>query len=382
MSPEPACIELASPERVDVERSLSGADAGLVLRFSGDLGADDARAVYDTLRGAAGDGVAVVRVELSAVENLDTVAAAALKEGSEALQTRGTRVVWSRLGERQRSALDLVAVPAPATPEPGSSARERGQGKRLAALFDLAELMVDTWTTWVKIPLRREKARLGEIADQAVRLGVDAFPVVALLSFLTGLILAFQAAFQLRRFGAEPLVAEIVGLGMSREFGALMTAIILSGRSGAALAAELGTMAIREEIDALRTMGINPISFLVVPRVVALGLLQPILTIWATGIGIAGGLLTTQVLGLPTPAIFARMQQSLKLNDFTLGVGKSVMFAGIIAFTGCYLGLRTRGGARSVGDSTTRCTVISILLVVLVDSIITTLWTNAGYGRR
>src|SRR5690606_9423934 len=177
--------------------------------------------------------------------------------------------------------------------------------------------------------------------------------------------------FQLRRFGAETLVAEIVGLGMAREFGALMTAIILSGRSGAAIAAELGTMTIREEVDALRTMGVSPISYLVVPRVVALGILQPVLTIWATAIGIIGGLLTTQIVGLPTQSIYARMRESLKLHDFSLGVGKSLLFAGIIAFTGCYLGLRTRGGARSVGDSTTRCVVTSIMLIVVVDSIIT-----------
>lgn len=376
---EPACIEIACSEAVELQRTRSGPDGELVLAFGGALGADEARALYDTLRAASGEVASVVRVDLGAVKNLDTVAAAALKEGSEAIEARGKRVVWSPLAEQQRSALELVSAPLPVAE---SSGRKGARGRRATALVELAELMVDTWAAWVKIPFGREKARLGEIADQSVRLGVDAFPVVALLSFLTGLILAFQAAFQLRRFGAEPLVAEIVGLGMAREFGALMTAIILSGRSGAALAAELGAMAIREEVDALRTMGINPVSFLVVPRVIALGLLQPILTIWATAIGIFGGLLTTRVLGLPTATIFSRMQESLKLNDFTLGVGKSVMFAGIIAFTGCYLGLRTRGGARSVGDSTTRCTVISILLVVIVDSIITTLWTNAGYGRR
>ena len=352
----------------------------MALSLGGDLGPDDARLLYDTVRGAGNGAAKEVRVDLGGVTSLDTVAAAALAEGAEALQTRGKHVSWSGLAERHRSTLELVSVPA--RPRAAIPSRRRdAEGRQAGAVFDLAELVVDTWATWVKVPLGREKARLGEVADQSVRLGVDALPVVVLLSFLTGVILAFQAAFQLRRFGAEPLVAEIVGLGMAREFGALMTAIILCGRSGASLAAELGTMAIREEIDALRTMGINPISFLVVPRVIALGVMQPLLTIWATAVGIFGGLMTTQIIGLPGSSIYARMQESLKLDDFTLGVGKSVMFAGIIAFTGCYLGLRTKGGARSVGSSTTRCTVASILLVVLVDSIITTLWTNAGYGR-
>jgi phospholipid/cholesterol/gamma-HCH transport system permease protein len=316
------------------------------------------------------------------VRNLESVAAAALSEGVAALERRGKSVRVLPSSERQRSALELVAVTEPAPSGPAESRRRRSSPLLLEPVLYLAELMVDTWAAWVKIPLARERLRLRATAEQAVRLGVDAFPVVALLSFLTGLIVAFQAAFQLRRFGAEPLVAEIVGLGMAREFGALMTAIILSGRSGAAIAAELGTMAIREEIDALRTMGINPVSFLVVPRVVALGLIQPILTIWATAVGILGGFVTTGIVGLPAPSIFARMQESLKFNDFSLGIGKSVLFAGIIAFTGCFLGLRTRGGARSVGVSTTRCVVTSIVLIVLVDSVITTLWTNAGYGQR
>jgi phospholipid/cholesterol/gamma-HCH transport system permease protein len=384
---------------VALELSRSVTEREVLLRLGGELGIDEARGVYRALRSSAREPGRSVRIDLSGVRSLDSVSAAALREGITLLEERGKSVALSSLNERSSYALDIVELRAAGADEPhdatlatsDATRSERAHApheparprqRRLPALVALAELMVDTWAAWLRMPLGREKVRLRAIAEQAVRLGVDALPVVALLSFLTGLILAFQAVFQLRRFGAETLVAEIVALGMAREFGALMTAIILSGRSGSAIAAELGTMAIRDEIDALRAMGISPVSFLVVPRVLALGVLQPVLTIWATAVGIGGGLLTTGVVGLPTPSIYARMQESLKFNDFALGVGKSVLFAGIIAFTGCHLGLRTHGGARSVGVSTTRCVVTSILLIVVVDSIITTLWTNAGYGRH
>jgi phospholipid/cholesterol/gamma-HCH transport system permease protein len=351
------------------------------VHFRGELTSAHAAAVFHTIEELAREReIAELRVNLAAVGRLDTPAAAALLEGIEIWGRSRRRAALSRLRGQHRSALDLVRVPRvePSPERETVPARLRPRVLRPAVV--LAELVVDTWTVWLKIPFGRERLRLSATADQAVRLGVDALPIVALLSFLTGLILAFQGAFQLRKFGAEPLVAEIVSLGMVREFGALMTAIILSGRSGAAITAELGTMAVREELDALRTMGISPVSFLVVPRILALMLVQPLLTLWAIAIGIGGGLLTTNVIGLPMAAMYARMSESLGLGDFALALGKSLLFSAIIAFTGCHLGLRTRGGARSVGESTTRCVVISILLIVIVDSVVTTLWTNAGHG--
>lgn len=163
----------------------------MALVFGGDLGPDDARRLYDTICSAATD----LRVDLGAVTSLDTVAAAALEEGAEALRAQGKRIHWFGLTERHRSTLELVSLPAPHA-HAAAASRPRDLEKRPArALLDLAELMGDTWATWVKVPLGRERARLAEVAEQSVRLGVDTLGVVVLLSFLTGVILAFQAAF-------------------------------------------------------------------------------------------------------------------------------------------------------------------------------------------
>jgi phospholipid/cholesterol/gamma-HCH transport system permease protein len=220
------------------------------------------------------------------------------------------------------------------------------------------------------------------IVEQSVHLGVRAVFIVGLLTFLTGLILAFQSAYQLERFGAAIYMAEIVSLGVVREFAPLMTAIILAGRNSSAIAAELGTMAVRDEIDALRTTGIDPISFLVLPRLWAITLVQPALTVLAMCFGLAGGLLVAWMLGLPTLAVFHRMRETLTPHDFMLGLFKSFLFAWIVGCTGCYMGLTTNGGASSVGRNTTRAVVVAIFLIVVVDSLVTTAWTLLGYGER
>ena len=173
-------------------------------------------------------------------------------------------------------------------------------------------------------------------------------------------------------------MADLVSLGMVREFGSLMTAIIVAGRSGAAMAAEIGTMAVREELDALRTMGISPVRYLVVPRLIAITLVQPVLTLLSMGVGIVAGLATAQTFGLSPLTVFHRMVDSLTYKDFWLGMSKSVLFAWVIGFTGCLMGLRTKGGAHNVGQSTTRAVVASVFFIIVVDSMVTTAWT-VGY---
>ncbi|MFW5741305.1 MAG: ABC transporter permease, partial [Myxococcota bacterium] len=227
----------------------------------------------------------------------------------------------------------------------------------------------------------REKARGGPIMEQAVIIGADAVFIVALLGTLMGVILAFQAAYQLRKFGSVPFMAEVVGLGMVREFGAVMTAIILAGRSGAAMAAELGTMRINDETAALETMGIDPVRYLVLPRVIAITLVCPLLTILASAVGIAGGIAIAPLVDVPAWVAYQRMADVLMPRDFVLAFIKSLLFAWIVGFTGCFLGLRTRGGAHAVGGNTTRAVVVSIVLIVVTDSIATTIWTlGAGDG--
>ena len=202
-----------------------------------------------------------------------------------------------------------------------------------------------------------------------VRVGADALPIVALIGFLTGVIMAFQAAQPMRQFGADIFVVDMVAIAMLRELGVLMTAIIFAGRSGAAFAAELGTMKVNEELDALRTMGLDPLRLLVVPMVVAGTLATPLLTVYANIIGVGGGLLVVMLLGHPWGAIQTQLAAAVQLNDILSGLLKSLAFGFAVSAIGCLRGLQTGSGAASVGNSTTRAVVSGIVLIVLLDGL-------------
>jgi phospholipid/cholesterol/gamma-HCH transport system permease protein len=201
------------------------------------------------------------------------------------------------------------------------------------------------------------------------RVGADALPIVALISFLLGLILAFQSAVPMKRFGAEIFVADLLGLSILRELGPLMTAILLAGRSGAAFAAEIGTMTVNQEVDALTTMGLDPVRFLVTPRIIAALLMTPLLTLFANLVALAGGALTMQTFSIPLVTFFKELDTAVDLTDFMAGWVKSFVFAFLIAAVGCLRGLQTSAGASAVGDSATRAVVSGIILLVIVDGI-------------
>lgn len=199
--------------------------------------------------------------------------------------------------------------------------------------------------------------------------GVDALPIVGLISFLLGLIMAFMSSFQLKQFGANIYVASLVSLTMVRELGPIMTAIIVAGRSGSAFAAEIGTMQISEEIDALFTMGFNPTRFLVVPKIIASVIVVPILTLFSDLFAILGGLVVgVFMLDLTSNAYIAQTIKTLTLFDVFWGLMKSGVFAVTITWIGCFRGFRARGGAASVGQATTSAVVSSIFLIILTDS--------------
>jgi len=201
------------------------------------------------------------------------------------------------------------------------------------------------------------------------RAGVDALPIVALISFLLGMILAFQSAVPMKRFGAEIFVADLIGLSMLRELGPLMTAILIAGRSGAAFAAEIGTMRVNQEVDALTTMGLDPVRFLVTPRIIAAVLMTPLLTIFSGLIGLVGGAVTMQSFGIPFKTFVTEVDSAVTLTDFLAGFVKSFVFATLIAGIGCLRGLQTGAGASAVGDSATRAVVSGIILLVVVDGL-------------
>ena len=228
-------------------------------------------------------------------------------------------------------------------------------------------------------PFRGKPLRLQRAISQAMQVGVRALPILSLITFFIGLILALQSAYELRKFGALTYVASAVAISMSRELGPLITAIVVIGRSGSAFAAEIGTMKVTEEIDALETMAIDPVHFLVTPKFLAMIVMLPCLTIWANSMGILGGSLfgVTQAGFVFTGYIRASVD-ALFLRDIITGLIKSVMFGITITAVGCHEGLSTGAGAEQVGRSTTRAVVASIFLVVLVDLVFTALFFFIG----
>lgn len=224
-------------------------------------------------------------------------------------------------------------------------------------------------------PFQGKPLRLQRAISQAMETGVRALPVLSLVTFFIGLILALQSAYELRKFGALNFVASAVAISMSRELGPLITAIVVIGRSGSAFAAEIGTMKVTEEIDALETMAISPIRFLVAPKFLAMMVMMPCLTIWANAMGILGGsLFGVAQAGFTFSRYIQTSIDALFLRDIATGLIKSVMFGITITAVGCLEGLMTGAGAEQVGRSTTRAVVMSIFLVVVVDLIFTVLF--------
>ena len=249
----------------------------------------------------------------------------------------------------------------------------------LAYIGSLAELGLKAAYYTFIAPFHGKPIRLQRAISQALDVGVRALPILSLITFFIGLILALQSAYELKKFGAITYVASAVAISMTRELGPLITAIVVIGRSGSAFAAEIGTMKVTEEIDALETMAINPIHFLVTPKFLAMIVMLPCLTIWANSMGIVGGALFGVAQADFT---FARYIQAsvdaLYLRDIVSGLVKSVMFGMTITAVGCHEGLATGAGPEQVGRSTTRAVVMSIFLVVVVDLIFTALFFFAG----
>ncbi len=209
--------------------------------------------------------------------------------------------------------------------------------------------------------------------------GSDALPIISLISVLVGLILAFVGAVQLRLFGAQIYVADLVGLGMAREMGAMMTAVIMAGRTGAAFAAQLGTMQVNEEIDALVTMGMSPIDYLVLPRTLALVLMMPLLCLYANLMGILGGVIVASgLLELPLKLYLVQTQAAVGLTDFLVGLVKSAVFGVIVAMAGCMRGMQCGRSAMAVGAAATSAVVTAIVHIIVADAVITVICDVLG----
>ncbi|MCK4859563.1 MAG: ABC transporter permease [Candidatus Omnitrophica bacterium] len=215
----------------------------------------------------------------------------------------------------------------------------------------------------------------GSVVKQANKIGADAVPVVFLIAGFTGVVLALQMAYLMRRINSEIYIASLVSVSMARELGPVFTGLVVAGRTGASITAEIGTMKVTEQIDALQTLAVNPIKYLVVPRFLASLLVVPLLTVYANFIGILGSsLVGIYKLGIGRNMYFRMAFKSMLYKDFFSGLIKAFVFAGIISLVACYAGFRAKGGAEGVGKATTASVVISFILIIVANCLLTAIF--------
>lgn len=351
------------------------ADGRRILALTGRLDAETLPSVWETARRAVADVPArPVVVDAAAVDYCDGAGAALFvellrhpREGK--LELINLKPAYETLLKQ----FDPKVLEHDMDPEPKRGPAVEEIGREAYKIWHDIKVQVsfigETTAALVYAVRHPASVRWKDVWHICERAGVDALPIVALISFLLGMILAFQSAVPMKRFGAEIFVADLIGLSMLRELGPLMTAILLAGRSGAAFAAEIGTMHVNQEVDALTTMGLDPVRFLVTPRIIAAVLMTPLLTIFSDLVGLIGGAITMQTFAIPFSTFLKEVDSAVTLTDFMAGFVKSFVFATLVAGIGCLRGLQTAAGASAVGDSATRAVVSGIILLVVVDGL-------------
>ena len=329
-----------------------------------------------------------VTVDLAGLEVLDTAGAWLLHRTIDSLRQAGTEVALSGAEPKHAAMLRQVAADyQPCETEPPRAAtivqvlghigestvwlvRETGD---LIAFF--GEAMVALGRSIVQ----PRRLRLTSIVFHMEQVGFNALPIVGLISFLIGVVLAYQGAQQLQRFGAEVFVVDLISISVLREIGILLTAIVVAGRSGSAFTAQIGSMKVHEEVDALRTLGLDPMEVLVLPRVLALVLTLPLLAFFADIMGLlGGGLMAWIALDIGPDVYLDRLQGAVDIWSFWVGIIKAPVFAFLIALIGCYEGMQVVGSAESVGQKTTRAVVEAIFLVIVADALFSIFFSLVG----
>ena len=362
-APGTVCIRVAGSW--GLRRGLPSADA-VVAAF----GADVRRVVFDAKALTAWDS------------SLVTVLAKVVED------SRGRRVDVDRTG--LPAGVQRLLALAEAVPEKqgarGGAARSpllaRIGSAALAAAAEATELLAflgEATRALGRLVTGRARYRRVDLLIEIQEAGARALPIVTLISFLVGLIMAFVGAVSLQQFGAGIYVANMVAVAMAREMGAMMTAIIMAGRTGSAYAAQLGTMNVSQEIDALDTMGIPAMEFLVLPRMLALSLMMPLLAVYSDFIGMIGGALVgTSMLDLGLVQYWQQTKTAITVTDFATGVGKSVVFGVLVALAGCLEGIRAGKSASAVGDAATRAAVSAIVYVIVADGLFAVIFHVLG----
>jgi phospholipid/cholesterol/gamma-HCH transport system permease protein len=350
-------------------------DGRRVLAISGRLDATTLGSLWSEVRNAAAaEPAKSILVDAAGVEYCDGAGAALLVDLMR--QAREGKVEVANLKPAFAALLaqfDPKRLDHDLDPEPPRRPAIEEVGFAAAGVWrDIrtqVEFVGETFAAMVYAATHPASVRWKDVWRICERVGADALPIVGLISFLLGMILAFQSAVPMKRFGAEIFVADLIGLSMLRELGPLMTAILLAGRSGAAFAAEIGTMRVNQEVDAMTTMGLNPVRFLVTPRIIAALLMTPLLVLFSDLIGLVGGAITMQTFSIPYITFLKEVDSAVTMTDFLAGFVKSFVFAILVAGIGCLRGLQTAAGASAVGDSATRAVVSGIILLVVVDGL-------------
>jgi phospholipid/cholesterol/gamma-HCH transport system permease protein len=322
-------------------------------------------------------------MNLSDLEYLDSAGALGLLELEDKARARSISFQFDHVSERAKKIMGLVNLKAlamkPLANEKKSNLIEQIGDGSLKIFNDFVSIITflgDLLASLIYSFRRPRSVRWEDFLFYLKRAGVEGLPIVGLLSFLLGLIIAFMSSLQLKQFGANIYVASLVGVAMVSELGPIMTAVIVAGRSGSAFAAEIGTMKVNEEVDALVVMGFDPTHFLAIPKVLAAMVAVPLLTLYSDFFGIGGGLVVG-VLGLDL-TVYTYIQETMSVISVTSifkGLLKSVVFAVLIAGIGCQRGFQVRGGAEAVGSATTSAVVAGIFLIIVTDSAFAILFT-------
>lgn len=353
---------------------------GQTVRFilAGRLSLDE---VYDLEReltaSLARMAPAQLNVDLSRVEYLDSAGALTLYELLGQAQNKKIPAAFENATPEAQRVLDLIDPKAVATPalrqeEELNVFEELGQGMLSLGehAYDLLSFFGELLTALAGLIFRPFQVRWSEVLVYMYKTGVEALPILGLMSLLMGLVVTFMSSFQLQQFGAVIYVADLVGIGFVRELGSLLTGILISGRSGSAFAAEIGTMQVNEEVDALEVMGFEPVRFLAVPKVLASMFVMPVLTVYSMFFGLLGGLIVgVSILDIGLYAYVNETRKALSLSDLYYSLFKSVVYAVIISGIGCQRGFQVRGGAQEVGSATTSAVVTSLFVVIVASSV-------------
>jgi phospholipid/cholesterol/gamma-HCH transport system permease protein len=322
-------------------------------------------------------------VNLSKIEYLDSAGALGLLQLEDKAKAKSIPFQFVNMTDEAKRVMGLINRKAltikPFVSEKKSNGIEQIGDESLKIFNDFISIVTflgDLITALIYSFIHPRSIRWEDLLFYMKRAGVEGLPIVGLINFLLGLIIAFMSSLQLKQFGANIYVAQLVGVAMVTELGPIMTAIIVAGRSGSAFAAEIGTMKVNEEVDALVSMGFDPTRFLAIPKVLAAMLVVPVLTLYADFFGVAGGLVVG-VLGLDL-TVYTYVQETMKvisIMDIVKSLIKSVVFAVLIAGIGCQRGFQVRGGAEAVGSATTSAVVAAIFLIIVMDSAFAILFT-------